>query len=303
MKSRFATETEIFSQEFKEINSKLLKINVDNNLIDHDAINAERFSDWFQKLNCTHSFYGSRFWEYPFAILNADLKAGMKCADIGCGSTPFTPLLCDLVGKDSVTGFDPDFVVDNDEDRHLSFGTRKSHIDKFGFHFKPDNFTKLSSPDNYFDRVFCISVLEHIEDNKVKENGLREMARVLKPGGRLIITFDTGLDMILNPIFKIIELTGLSPCGEFDARWPIKRFVDYGDSCIDVFGLVLEKQSGEIFADYHQQKSIPAFKANDKYLRTASWFNIPYNAVLKIQDLSKIGGPFRVWLKSLLKRY
>ena len=42
--------------------------------------------------------------------------------------------------------------------------------------------------DNTFDKVFCISVLEHVPDGHMK--GLREMVRVLKPGGTLMLSLD-----------------------------------------------------------------------------------------------------------------
>ena len=41
--------------------------------------------------------------------------------------------------------------------------------------------------DNSFDKVFSISVLEHIADNGDAET-LKELGRILKPGGRLVFT-------------------------------------------------------------------------------------------------------------------
>lgn len=46
---------------------------------------------------------------------------------------------------------------------------------------------KLAYPDEYFDHVFSISVVEHIPDDG-DQIALREMARVLKPGGTLFLT-------------------------------------------------------------------------------------------------------------------
>ncbi|MGH9878522.1 MAG: class I SAM-dependent methyltransferase, partial [Nitrososphaerales archaeon] len=64
------------------------------------------------------------------------------------------------------------------------------------------NATNLGFEDDTFDRVFCISVLEHLEEDKIdgkfvnyhKLNldviAIADMLRVLKPGGLLILTFD-----------------------------------------------------------------------------------------------------------------
>lgn len=43
----------------------------------------------------------------------------------------------------------------------------------------------IPRPDNSFDAIMCIEVLEHIPDAKA---ALAEFARLLKPGGRLILT-------------------------------------------------------------------------------------------------------------------
>lgn len=45
--------------------------------------------------------------------------------------------------------------------------------------------TSIPFPDNHFDRVVCIEVLEHVKDHK---QAIREIARVLKPGGIGIVT-------------------------------------------------------------------------------------------------------------------
>lgn len=49
--------------------------------------------------------------------------------------------------------------------------------------------TRLDYSDEMFDRVFCISVLEHMETEE-REAGLREFRRVLRPGGLLVLTVD-----------------------------------------------------------------------------------------------------------------
>jgi len=50
---------------------------------------------------------------------------------------------------------------------------------------------KLKYRSNYFDKIYSISVIEHIEgDGDTKS--IRELARVLKPGGTLVVTVPLG---------------------------------------------------------------------------------------------------------------
>lgn len=57
--------------------------------------------------------------------------------------------------------------------------------------FKLGNLKKIPYPDNFFDVISCISVLEHTEDY---ETIIKEFCRVLKPKGKLLLTFDISLD-------------------------------------------------------------------------------------------------------------
>ncbi len=52
-----------------------------------------------------------------------------------------------------------------------------------------ESVASLSYADAMFDRVFSISVLEHLDAVTLRD-GLHEMARVLKPGGLLVMTID-----------------------------------------------------------------------------------------------------------------
>ncbi len=50
----------------------------------------------------------------------------------------------------------------------------------------------LSYPDNSFDIVFSMSVVEHIEGSEGDSRAIREMARVLRPGGILAVSVPFG---------------------------------------------------------------------------------------------------------------
>jgi SAM-dependent methyltransferase len=55
---------------------------------------------------------------------------------------------------------------------------------------------RLSDPDGSFDFVYAMSVLEHVEGPQGDAAAVREMVRVLKPGGRLALSVPFG------PVFQ-----------------------------------------------------------------------------------------------------
>lgn len=126
------------------------------------------------------SLHWSRQTEWPWAIKEAQLckhhrvleAGGAGCmmkypvakrcrsvvvADISEGDMHHTDKAIDLLGFDNITQVIGDV-------RNLPF------------------------PKDWFDRVFCISVLEHVQDGHSK--ALDELDRVLKPGGILLLSMD-----------------------------------------------------------------------------------------------------------------
>lgn len=297
IKSRFATKEEIFSEEFYGINKLLFQINQEYGLVNHSEINKERF-DWFDKIEANSQFYASRMWEYPFAILSSNLEMGMKCADIGCGTTPFTIYLAQQAGKENVTGFDPDLIQENTA-THYAFGIKNSFINKTGILFKPNNMTNIDSSDDYFDRVYCISVLEHIAERKIQLNGIKEMSRILKPGGRLILTIDIGINSPLTNPLELILHSGLIPLGEIDLNWPEKRFIKIENIAMDVFGIVLVKPNKTIFSDYKSTQTIKTEKLFQKFIPEI-YSNSEYQI---IKDLKSKFGFLKFILKKILNKY
>jgi 2-polyprenyl-6-hydroxyphenyl methylase/3-demethylubiquinone-9 3-methyltransferase len=98
----------------------------------------------------------------------------------------------------------------------------------------------LPYPDDYFDAVVCVDVLEHVADlNKV----LTEVARVLKPGG--LFLYDT---INRNPIARLATITiaedvlRLLPKGTHDPKMFIKPVELRG--ALSKAGLVPGPQTG-----------------------------------------------------------
>jgi glycosyltransferase involved in cell wall biosynthesis/SAM-dependent methyltransferase len=132
----------------------------------------------------------SRQWEYPFVLLALQAFArespgGLgRVLDAGSGAT-FFPF---LVGS----SFPGSSVICCDEDEKLAniFDQLKQKT-RNPVRFDAVGLQELPYADASLDVIYSISVLEHTEDH---ETILREFLRTLKPGGRLILTFDIELD-------------------------------------------------------------------------------------------------------------
>jgi len=129
----------------------------------------------------------SRNWEYPFVILNSDLKPGLKILEAGVKGS-FLPKHCVKYGYDF-------------------YGIDMQDVEANGWRFTKADVRDLPFDSNIFDRVFCVSVLEHINDDPII--CINEMLRVLKSGGLLSITTD--INRLINSNNKFLQL-------EFDVK-------------------------------------------------------------------------------------
>lgn len=100
---------------------------------------------------------------------------GGRVLDVGCGPGVMGNALLDRDCE--LWGVDPS--VRMVEAAAAAFSSRPKA------HFLVGSAYHLGFPDDLFDTVICMGVLERIRDD---EAALGEMARVLKPGGRLIVT-------------------------------------------------------------------------------------------------------------------
>ena len=126
-----------------------------------------------------------RLWEYVWIYKTLGLASGgLKVLDLGGPGTHLS-ILAALAGS-GVTSVDinPDFVRAAQE---CALTMRLPTLNAVA-----GDMRDLSAiPDESVDRVVCCSVLEHLTAAD-QETALREMARVLKPGGLVGLTFDYG---------------------------------------------------------------------------------------------------------------
>ncbi|MBN9692747.1 MAG: glycosyltransferase [Verrucomicrobia bacterium] len=133
--------------------------------------------------------HASKQWEYLFAweqLQRAEggSLAGLKVADVGGGRGALAPYLAGCGA--SVDSFDLDYLWDSAGDPEVE-GRFLRWAEAHGVRSRFASLFNLPVPDATYDVVTCISVVEHVP---FKRAALREALRVLKPGGRLILTFD-----------------------------------------------------------------------------------------------------------------
>lgn len=108
----------------------------------------------------------------------ASLPAGTKVLDVGAGPCRYRPLFshCDYHTQD-----------------FCQYQGTKEGVLKDEWRYGPIEYvcdvTQISVPDGSFDAVLCTEVLEHAPE-PIK--AIQEMARVLKPGGKLFVTAPLG---------------------------------------------------------------------------------------------------------------
>ena len=250
--SRFATVEDALSPEFVSINKALDRLSVCFNLADHTDLNEVRYP-WSAGMLSKPAFYAARLWEYPYAVLAADLEPGMKVADIGCGMTPFTIYLKDHAGCE-VTGVDPD--VFQAGIRYKAHGVSREFIERAGLKFLKGDMDAIPLETDSQDRVFSISVMEHVQPD-VRYRGMQEIARVLKPGGRAVLTVDMSMWFEINRPLDLVWESGLNLYGSVDLRWPARRFGMFSDDEVrglpaDVYGMTLVKDGDEVETQYRR---------------------------------------------------
>jgi len=135
---------------------------------------------------------------------------GTTVADIGFGGGRSLGILLDQVGETGVVlGIDPSGTAVASARRQFRHAIRQGRL-----HLKQAPMSQIPLPDNTLDGASTINTVYYIPDDELSES-MHELARVLRPGGRLVVGLgDTDYlrtlpwqdGMLLRPLTEITEL-------------------------------------------------------------------------------------------------
>lgn len=131
-------------------------------------------------------------------IAGLGLPPGSRGLDVGCGVGLYTLWLAEAVGSAGrVLGIEPS--AERVEAARALAGAR---LGPPRLEFREGDGTAVDASDGTFDWLWCGNVLHHIADTPA---ALKEFARVLRPGGRLVILESQTLSALFLPGHPSLE--------------------------------------------------------------------------------------------------
>lgn len=147
---------------------------------------------WVNDKVCDSSILSYRRpFERKYIKKTLDLRPTDVVLEVGCNKGKFLGELTKQLPDANIYGIDVN--------EHAISETKKNARGTF----QVMDATKLAFPAKKFDKAFMVHVLEHIPDMK---GTLKEMHRVIKPGGMLIVT--SPLDLFRPYLFKVTGAVG-----------------------------------------------------------------------------------------------
>ena len=161
----------------------------------------------YDVMNDLMSFGVHRAWKH-FAIQLTGVRPGNRILDLAGGTGDLAKILAKKSapnGEVYLTDINAS-MLEVGRDRLLDEGF--SH----NIHFVQGNAERLPYPDNFFDVVTIAFGLRNVTH---KDIALKDMARVLKPGGRLLVLeFSKPTDKLLKKVYDFYSFSLLPKIGK-----------------------------------------------------------------------------------------
>ena len=151
-----------------------------------------------------------RLWK-RFMLSQTGLKMGMKALDVAGGTGDIAALLREQVGESGLvvmTDINPSMLKEG-RSRLLDRGKLKN------IQVIQCDAEQLPFDEDQFD---CVTIAFGLRNVTVKENALKSMFRVLKPGGKLLILEFSKPNEMLSPVYDIYSFNILPTLGEWVAN-------------------------------------------------------------------------------------
>jgi len=207
---------------------------------------------------------GKLRWARRVRMIGGHLKPGMSILELGCGAGYFTRELA-RSGAEIVA---IDVSIDLLE-------IAKANSSPPNVRYEMQDACALTYPDAVFDSIVGSSILHHLEI----ESALREVYRVLKPGGTIYFTEPNMLNpqiAIQKNVPRIKRWLGDTPDEAAFFRWPLRRLLErtgYCDVRIDPFDFLHPKtpepliRQVTMFASFLENLPVISEFAGSLYIR------------------------------------
>lgn len=149
-----------------------------------------------------------RLWKH-FAVSQSGVRPGARVLDLAGGTGDLTIALAKLAGERGqvwLTDINNSMLTIG-RDRLIDKGIRACAAQC--------DAEKIPFPNDYFD---CVSVAFGLRNMTHKEEALKEMQRVLKPGGRLLVLEFSRIWKPIQPLYDLYSFKVLPRMGRFVAN-------------------------------------------------------------------------------------
>ena len=165
-------------------------------------------ADRYDLMNDVMSAGLHRVWK-RFAVSVSSVREGQRVLDVAGGSADLSRLFLKKIGSNGQV------VLTDINNAMLRVGRDRLIDEGYPTPVTQCDAEHLPFPDNYFD---CVSIAFGLRNVTHKDAALRDMCRVLKPGGRLIVLEFSKIAKPLEKIYDVYSLNLLPKIGQFIAK-------------------------------------------------------------------------------------
>ena len=146
--------------------------------VEHHHAEAKRFVQWYEEMAKTRFANAFSYGRHKIDVLLDEVlkeqQPGARILDVGCGTGEY-------VRRANELGFIASGLEPADAMRAVAVNKNP------GASIVSGVATELPYPDGSFDLVICIEVLRYLDRSDIRQ-ALRELRRVLRPGGTMFLT-------------------------------------------------------------------------------------------------------------------